>query len=98
MVGLDVHDVVVFRYRPVRPEHAVLAIMHRRFLAQPVEIRPEGIGTKQFGIARIELLERSGIGQASSGLLPGLYSRIDGAVHSACSLVAPPRLFVRGLI
>ena len=41
MIGLDVHDVVVFGHRPIRPEHAVLAVMHRVFPAQPVEIRPE---------------------------------------------------------
>src|SRR3982751_5272724 len=33
VIGFDFHDVVVFGDRPVRPEHAVLAIMHRRFLA-----------------------------------------------------------------
>jgi hypothetical protein len=58
MIGLDVHDIVVFGDRPIRPKHAVLAVMHGVFLAQPVEIGPERIGTKQFGIAGIELLER----------------------------------------
>ncbi len=54
MIGFDVHDVVVFSHRPVRSEYAVLAIMHRLFLAQPVEIRPEGIGVKQIRIAGME--------------------------------------------
>ena len=58
MIGLDLHDVVVFGDRPIRPEHAVLAVMHGVFPAQPFEIGPERIGMKQFGIARIELLER----------------------------------------
>ena len=81
MIGLDVHDVVVFGHRPVRPEHAVLAVMHRVFLAQPVEIRPEGIGPKQFGIAGIEILERNAKRRGRRGLLLGISGEIDGSVH-----------------
>ena len=55
--------------------------MHRVFLAQPVEIRPERIGAKQFGIAGIELLERDGIGSLPRRLLKGILNEIDGPVH-----------------
>ncbi|MHC2696172.1 hypothetical protein ACVME9_008663 [Bradyrhizobium liaoningense] len=58
MVGLDLHDVVVARHRPIRPEHRVLAVMHGIFPAQPVEIGPERIRPEQLRVARIELLQR----------------------------------------
>ncbi|MET4736386.1 hypothetical protein ABIF73_000525 [Bradyrhizobium japonicum] len=58
MVGLDLHDVVVARHRPVRPEHRVLAIVHGILAAQAIEIGPERIRPEQLGIARIELLQR----------------------------------------
>ena len=92
MVGLDVHDVVVFGHRPVRPEHAVLAVMDRVFLAQPVEIRPERIGAKQFGIAGIELLERDRIGPLARGLLLGILERD----RSFRALASPRMVPIRG--
>src|ERR1700676_153486 len=81
MIGLDLHDVVVSCHRPVWPEHAVLAVVHWVFLAQPVEIRPERIGAKQFGIAGIELLKRYRIGALARRLLVDILSAIDRPVH-----------------
>src|SRR3978361_657937 len=83
MIGLDVHDVVIFFHRPVGPEHAVLAAMDRIFPTEPVEIGPERIGAKQFGIAGIELLERDGVGALAGRLLMDGVSGIDGPVHRA---------------
>ena len=57
--------------------------MHRVFLAQPVEIGPERIGAKQFGIAGIELLQRHGIGALPRGRLMRISGWIDGPVHRA---------------
>src|SRR5665213_3493097 len=81
MVGLDVHDVVVFGDRPIGSEHAVPAVMHRLLRAQPVEIRPERIGAKQLGIAGIELRQRERPGALSRRLLMGIGCWIAGSVH-----------------
>src|SRR6476620_12273980 len=86
MIGLDLHDVVVFGHRPIGPEHAVVAAMNRVFLAQPVEIGPEWIGAKQFGIAGVELLEREGIGALPCRFLTDGLSGIDRPVHRAAPL------------
>src|SRR3979409_250257 len=55
--------------------------MHRVFPAQPVEIRPERIGAKQFGIAGIELLKRDRLGALARGLLVGILNEIDRPMH-----------------
>ena len=86
MVGLDVHDVVVFGHRPIRPEHAVLAVMHRLFPAQPVEIRPERIGLEQFGMADVEITERNRLSPVARGAQMGISGEIDGSVHGRLSL------------
>jgi len=81
MVGLDVHDVVVAGDRPVRPEHRVLAVMHRILAAQPVEIRPEGIGLEQLGMAGIVVRQRQCVGAFACGVQMGGVDEIDGPVH-----------------
>src|ERR1700732_86588 len=92
MMGLDVHDVVVFRHRPIRPEHAVLAVMHGVFLAQPVEIRPERIGPEQLGVADVEIMKRNGIGLVPRGALMGIPGGIDCSVHGRLLMVRLPWL------
>src|ERR1700686_4542978 len=92
MVGLDVHDVVVFCHRPVRPEHAVLAIVPRGFLAQPVEIRPERIRPEQLGMADVDIFKRNGIGLVPCRALTGIAGGIDGSVHRASPGGPPPWL------
>src|SRR6266852_4127222 len=97
MVCLDVHDVVVFCHRPVRPEHAVLAIMDRVFLAKPIEIGPERIAAKQFGIAGIKLLKRNRIGSLPSGFLIGILNEINRPMHRATPCLFPPWLIPEAL-
>jgi hypothetical protein len=55
--------------------------MHGRFLAQPVEIRPERIGPEQFGMTNVDVFKRNGIGPFPGGLLIGVRSEIDCSVH-----------------
>src|SRR5215203_3408555 len=81
MIGFDVHDVVVFGHRPIRPEQAVLAVMHRGFLAQPVEIGPEGIGPEQLGLTDVDIVERNRPGLVLRGALIGISCKIDRSVH-----------------
>src|SRR5258708_39406768 len=88
MIGLDVHDVVVFGHRPVGAEYTVLAVMHRLFLAQPVEIGPERIGPKQFGIAGLELRKRYRIGVLPRGFFVGRLLGIHRPVHRAAPSLA----------
>src|ERR1700737_1769759 len=97
MMGLDVHDVVVFCHRPVRPEHAVLAVMHGVFLAQPIEIRPEGIGLEQLGLAYVDIRQRDGIGLVPGGPLMGISGEIHCSVHRT-SPVFPVRGWLRRVI
>src|SRR5258708_1882043 len=92
MIGLDVHDVVVFCHRPVRPEHAVLAVMHGVFLAQPVEIRPERIGPEQLGMADVDVFNRSRIGPFPRDLLMGIRGEVDCSVHRTSPDYPPPWL------
>ena len=58
MTGINRHDVVVLGDRPVRAEHAVLAIVDRVLLAQPFEVGPELVVLEQGGVADVELIER----------------------------------------
>src|SRR6266404_6125730 len=55
--------------------------MHGRFLAQPVEIRPERIGPEQLGVADVDVFKRNRIGPVPSGLLMGVRSEIRCSVH-----------------
>ena len=81
MIGVDGHDVVVARHRPVRAEHRLLAVVDRVFLAQPVEIRPVRVGAEQLGMAGIELLERQRKRAFARGVLAGRGVQIDRSVH-----------------
>ena len=80
---LDIHDVVVARDRPVRAEHAVFGVVDGIFPAQPVEIGPERIGAKQFGVAGIELLEGRGKSVLACRLLLRGLNEIDRSMHRA---------------
>src|SRR6266851_8922375 len=55
--------------------------MHGRFLAQPVEIRPERIGPEQLGVADVDVFKRNGIGLVPNGPLMGVRGEIDCSVH-----------------
>ena len=83
VVGLDLHDVVVLGDRPERSVDLAVAVVHRRFLAQAVEVRPEGIGAEKLGMARIELVERQRV-----RVLARLFQQIDRAVHRVVLRVA----------
>ena len=76
VVGLDVHDVVVLGHRPVRTEQAAAAVVDRRFLAQALEVGPEGVVAEQFGIADVEVLERGRISAFAC-----FVRRLDRAMH-----------------
>ena len=91
MVGLDVHDVVVFGHRPIRPEHAVLAVMHRVFPAQPVEIRPERVGLEQLRMADVEITEWNRLSPVARGAQMGISGEIDGSVHEHLPDCSPPK-------
>ncbi|MHC2309082.1 hypothetical protein ACVIJ1_005552 [Bradyrhizobium elkanii] len=73
--------VVVAGDRPVRTEHRVLAVVHRILATQPVEIRPEGIGLEQLGIAGIVVRKRKRIGAFACGVQIRVVDEIDGPVH-----------------
>ena len=60
MVRIDGHDVVEKSDRPVRTEHAVLAVVYRRIAPQALEIRPETVGAPKLDIADIDVFERHG--------------------------------------
>ena len=62
-------------------ETAVSTEETRTVVAQPVEIGPERIGAKQFGVAGIELLQRYGMSSLPGRLLKGILNEIDGPVH-----------------
>ena len=96
VVGLDVHDVVVFGHRPIRPEHAVLAVVHRVFPAQPVEIRPERVGLEQLRIADVEIAERNRLSPFARGQLMGISGEIDGSVHGHLPDCSPAEACRRG--
>src|SRR3954454_21622302 len=63
------HDVVVFGDRPIGFDRRIGAIMHRLFLAQPLEIRPQRIVLEQFWRAGMKLLQRRGIRLFARGAL-----------------------------
>jgi len=50
--------------------------MHGVFLAQPIEIRPEGIGLEQLGLADVDIRQRNGIGLVPGGPLMGISGEI----------------------
>ena len=54
--------------------------MHGILAAQPVEIRPERIRAKQFGIAGIELLKRNRLSALARVFLK-ILNEIDSPVH-----------------
>ena len=91
MVGIDSHDVVVPGDRPVRAEHAVLAVMDRVFPAQTIEIGPVCIGAEQLGIAGIELVQRKRISALARSLDPGILADIDGPVQVCINYIPWPR-------
>src|SRR5690606_14867832 len=78
MVGLDFHDVVILGHRPVRTEHAVLAVVHRVFFPKTLEVGCKGKILKQFGVTGIHVLERHGV-----STLTRLVDRLDRTVHWA---------------
>ena len=62
VTGVDMHDVVVARDRPIGLDRRVGAVMHRLFLAQPLEPRPQRIVLEQSRRAGMELRQRRRIG------------------------------------
>ncbi|WP_343227909.1 hypothetical protein [Sphingopyxis soli] len=57
VVGVDGHDVVEFRHRPIGAELAVAAEMDGIFRAQPFEIGPMAVCPPKFGIADVDVFE-----------------------------------------
>ncbi len=62
VIGVDMHDVVVFDHRPIGLDRRVGAVMHRLFLAQPLEPRPQRVVLEQPRRADMKILQRRGIG------------------------------------
>ena len=56
VIGIDMHDVVIFGDRPIGLDRRVGAIVHRLFLAQPLEPRPQRIVLEQPGRAGMKIL------------------------------------------
>jgi hypothetical protein len=62
VIGVDMHDVVVLGDRPIGLDRRVGAVVHRLFLAQPFEPRPQRVVLEQSWRARVKFAERRGIG------------------------------------
>src|ERR1700680_2560037 len=56
------HDVVILGHRPIGLNRRVGAVMHRLFLAQPLEKRPQDVVLEQPWRAGMKILQRRGIG------------------------------------
>ena len=69
VIGVDMHDVVVFGDRPIGLDRRVGAVMHRLFLAQPLEPGPQRIVLEQLRRAGMKILQRRGIGLFARGAL-----------------------------
>ncbi len=67
VVGIDMHDVVIFGHRPIGFDRRVGAVVHRLFLAQPFEPRPQRIVLEQPWRAGMKILQRRGIGLLARG-------------------------------
>jgi hypothetical protein len=60
MIGVYGHNVVVFGYGPVRPEHLVRGtVMHGRFPPQPLKVGPKRIVPKEFRLGDVQVLNRN---------------------------------------
>ncbi|MEL0155288.1 hypothetical protein [Sphingopyxis sp.] len=57
MIGVDRHDVVEFRHRPIGAELTIPTVMDGIFCAQPLEIGPMAVGTPEFGIADVDVFQ-----------------------------------------
>jgi hypothetical protein len=80
MIGLDVHDVVVFGDRPIRPEHAVLAVMHGIFRRSRSKYGQNVSERNRSGSPGSNC--SSGIASARARvLLLWILNEIDGPVH-----------------
>src|SRR5215813_2299571 len=62
VIGVDMHDVVVLDHRPVGLDPRVGAVMHRLFLAQPLEPRPQRVVLEQARRAGVKILEWRRVG------------------------------------
>src|SRR5215216_817292 len=61
VIGVDMHDVVIFGHRPIGLDRRVGAVMHRLLLAQPLEPRPQRIVLEQLWRAWMKILQRGRI-------------------------------------
>ena len=56
VIRVGMHDVGELRQRPIRAELTLRAVMHRRFVAQPLEIRPHRVGLEQRRVTDVDRL------------------------------------------
>ena len=56
-IGIDFHDVVITGDRPVRSILTLRAVMHRRFIPQPLEIGIRELLFEQVWVRDIQLFE-----------------------------------------
>src|ERR1700732_2848688 len=94
----DLDDVVVFRHRPIGPEHAVPAVVNWIFAAKSLEVRPESIAPEKFRIADIEVFKRCSVRYLTRGisfLFTGGHTVRHNSLPPMVSQLMPPsrRLF-----
>ena len=62
IIGVDGHDVLVAGHRPIGPELAVVAPVHRRLAPQAFEVGPEAVGQEQVRITGVKIFQRHRVG------------------------------------
>ena len=67
VVGVDMHDVVVLGDRPIGLDRRIGAVMHRLFLAQPLEPGPQRVVLEQSWRTGMKILQRRRIGLFARG-------------------------------
>src|SRR3954447_4809486 len=90
MINLDLHDVLVFRHRPIGAVGACRAVMNRVLAPQPGEIRLPDIVLVEMRVADVDRVERQALGIGNA-------RRIERCGHRFSSRLSVSGLSVSGL-
>ena len=82
--GIDMHDVVVLGDRPIWLDRRIGAVVHRAFVAQPLEVGPQRVVAEQARRTGMEVLDRHRIGFFARSLLKRGLRGFDRAVDIHC--------------
>ena len=96
VVGIDMHDVVVFGHRPIGLDRRVGAVVHRLFLAQPLEPRPQRVVLEQSWRTGMKILQRRRIGFFARGAQKLFLVGSDGGLDVHFSIIPGDRAQVPG--